>query len=55
MDMVSFWGWFWIIVIFLGIGQILNDTVKTAEKVLKNEEVQEGLLTAVWVWLRRGK
>jgi hypothetical protein len=54
-DIFGFWGWFWIIIFLIGIGQVFSETVKIAEKVVKNEEVQEGVLTAIWVWLRGGK
>jgi len=44
----------WTCLLFLlivwGIGQLLSSIGKAAEKLLKNEDVQEGMKIGFWAW-----
>jgi hypothetical protein len=44
----GFWGWFWILIFLVGVGQVLSGVVKGAEKLAKDERVQETFWTVVW-------
>jgi hypothetical protein len=50
-DIFGFWGWFWIIIFLIGIGQVCSGVVQGAKTLAKDERVQEGFLTALAKWL----
>jgi len=50
-DIFGFWGWFWIIIFLIGIGQVFSGVVQGAKTLAKDERVQEGFLTALAKWL----
>jgi hypothetical protein len=54
-DILGFWGWFWILIFLVGIGQAVKatvdaakTTVDAAKTIAKDERVQETFWTVVW-------